>query len=139
MDKRKFSEQQITPIKAWARAAGVASSPNNSGITSLQPIPDMSCTIKTSGNPVSIEYTHAGYNNTSINADNLFAIFINGTQAGLVSGFITSVSGKPITTTDQLTVQLAAGTHKVDVYWSTSDANATYRWGNRGSLVVKEL
>jgi hypothetical protein len=138
MDKRKFSEQQVTPVKAWAQAIGVASSPTTPGATLTVPLPDLSQTIKTSGGPIAINYS------VRLRADAIGrsiqpSIYVDGVQIpGSLKALDTYGAGGDLMLSDTCIVQVAAGVHKVDVYWYVSAGTATATATGR-TLNIREL
>lgn len=132
-DSRKFSVVKDAPSsKAWAQAVGVTSNPGTTSTTSI-PCPDMSLSVKTSGNPVQISYSIALYNS---GANNTYTqVYINGIATGALKSMAT---GNTTTSSDTLIVQLPAGTHKIDVYWYVAAGTGT-AWLTGRNLTVKEL
>jgi hypothetical protein len=122
------------PKLAWGQAVGITGSPTTTS-TSYVPMPDMSVTIKTSGKPIEVIGTIVGQE-----ADNGFAmaIFVDGREVQKLEASPTSTNQHRAITK---IVPLAAGVHKVDLYWrdasgggSAASVLSTYR-----VLTVKEL
>lgn len=129
-DLRKITSlEQITNQKAIVQAVGVTSSPTTTATVPV-PMPDMSCTIKTNGGRLKIDFA-SDLVNLSANATVTVSFYINGSQVGIATPISTTSSTQPLTATNTFTVPVNAGTHKVDVYWSvgvgTGRANGTNR------------
>jgi hypothetical protein len=123
-DSRKFSSTAVKTLANWAQARGITSSPTTTS-TFFVPVPDMSVSIKTSGNPVQVAYNVA----STINAAGQtvdFIVYIDGVSlASSRTQLMPSLSGYRQTATCAVIVPLAAGFHKIDVYWLVSGNTAT--------------
>lgn len=138
-DKRKFSEQQVPTVKAWAQAIGVTSTPTTTASTTAPaPMPDMSLTLKTSGNPVLISYSAAIRNNTTAGNVVALQIYVDGVAVGQQKSWDMSTAGYTTVSSDSILIQACAGSHKVDVYWGTSAGTAASVSTSR-NLTVQEL
>jgi hypothetical protein len=138
-DLRKFSEQQVQPVKAWAQAVGVTSNPTTTS-AAFVPLSDMSTTIKTSGGSLSISM-QCSANNGSASAVN-FDIYVDGIRIGTDSNGLTW-SGSSVTMAAQsnsinIIVPVAVGQHKVDAYWASGSGTSTARTIAR-QLTVREI
>ena len=137
LDTRVFNSQQIPTQKAWAQAIGISSA--ILATTSSLPIADMSVTIKTTGNPVSIN-VWSNFLFVSTNKYVRISIFVNGAQVGpgsiIYNSFINAAQASI-----GLTVPLPAGTHKIDVYQYGDGTNVTAHvdTNNGRVLTVREL
>lgn len=111
-DNRRLSPvKSESPGKAWAQALGVATNPTT-GSSSFIPVPELSLTVKTSGNPVEI-VMGMSITNTSNNAN--IAIYVDGVMVGLAAGQGTGSTARYLTTS--VIVPLSAGTHKIEGCW----------------------
>ena len=123
-DSRKFSSTSVKTLANWAQARGITSAATTTS-TSFVPVPDMSVSIKTSGNPVQVSYNVA----STINAAGQtvdFIVYIDGVSlASSRTQLMPSLSGYRQTATCAVIVPLAAGFHKIDVYWLVSGNTAT--------------
>lgn len=115
-DQRQFSATAVKPLANWAQAVGVASGPSTN-VTAFVPMPDMSLTLKTSGNPVQIAYSVMGRTNSSDGNSSSFQVFVNGVAVGGDRFYQTPASGYSAVVSDILIVPLSAGTNKIDLYW----------------------
>jgi len=123
-DSRKFSSTSVKTLANWAQARGITSAATTTS-TSFVPVPDMSVSIKTSGNPVQVSYNVA----STINAAGQtvdFIVYIDGVSlASSRTQLMPSLSGYRQTATCAVIVPLAEGFHKIDVYWVVSGNTAT--------------
>ena len=136
-------DRALTPIKnpvpatkAWAQAVGVTSSPSTSS-TAFIPIPDMSCTIKTSGGPIQVMYGVCLSSSQAQTSQQ--AIYVDGVQVKLSGGTTIPAAGYSLVMSDSIIVPVSAGTHKVDVYWSAQAATTTAAYLTERSLSVREI
>ena len=138
MDSRKTSmiKEALPAQKAWAQAFGLATTTTTS--TSYVPLTNLSTTIKSSGGPLSIVCSVSSSNATA-SADNYFQIYVDGVAVGTetMMGNSSGSTGVAVSSTNQVVVPAAAGTHKVDVYWKV-DGGTGNASGQRRQLVVKE-
>jgi hypothetical protein len=140
MDKRSFDAKQIPTIKPWTQAIGISGNPTlSSPAATYIPVPDMSCTIKTSGNPIVVSF--AGNMSNSVNSYTSSAlIFINGVIQPPGSSKYLQTGGATFESNLQRVFQVPAGTHKIDVYWWNENVGMTVTAvsANR-TLTVREL
>jgi hypothetical protein len=124
--------RKLTPVKdalpsgkAWAQAFGIAIAPTTSSAVNV-PVPDMSCTIKTSGGHLNISYSVCAFNSNT-NAVVNTQIYVDGVAQGRPQSMCTQVVfvNNGNTLSDNIIVPVAAGTHKVDVYWTVSGGGGT--------------
>jgi len=135
-DSRKFSSTSVKTLANWAQARGITSSPTTTS-TSFVPVPDLSVTIKTSGNPVVLNYyvrlvADAAARNMQT------AFYVDGVQVGSTKAIDTASANFDAFNTDNIIVALAAGTHKIDVYWLTTAGTATAKGISR-NLTAREI
>jgi len=135
-DSRKFSSTSVKTLANWAQAIGIASGPTTTS-TSFVPVPDLSVTIKTSGNPVVLNYyvrlvADAAARNMQT------AFYVDGVQVGSTKAIDTASANFDAFNTDNIIVALAAGTHKIDVYWLTTAGTATAKGISR-NLTAREI
>jgi hypothetical protein len=135
-DMRKFSAAAVKPLTNWAQAIGVTSAPTTTS-TSYVPLPDMSLTLKTSGNPVFITFDALVTNNT-VGQTTDFFIYVNGLQISNLKQAMPAASGYRSVVSFAMIQPLAAGFHKIDVYWSVSAGTGTAIGGHR-TLTAREL
>jgi len=133
---RKFSAAAVKPLTNWAQAIGVTSAPTTTS-TSYVPLPDMSLTLKTSGNPVFITFDALVTNNT-VGQTTDFFIYVNGLQIPNLRQAMPAASGYRSVVSFAMIQPLAAGFHKIDVYWSVSAGTGTAIGTNR-TLTAREL
>lgn len=135
-DNRKFTALAVKPLANWAQAVGVTSGPTTSS-ASLVPVPDLSVTIKTNGNPIDISYyVRLVADTTGRNMQT--AVFVDGVQVSTNKAIDTASGNFDAFLTDRIVVPVAAGVHKVDVYWLISAGTATAKSTSR-NLTVMEL
>ena len=137
MDSRKTSmiKEALPAQKAWAQAVGITSDPTITSV-SYVPLTDMSVTIKTSGGPLKIDSAVTCYNSVAgkfvyIN------VYVDGvSQASNLGGGSGSVVG---TISNSIIVPVAAGIHKVDLYWATDTGGTCYAAQTRRYLTAQEI
>lgn len=134
-DLRQFSVAQGGQQKMVAQAVGV-SSPTYS-VASPAPLADLSATVKTTGCPLDIRYAFTG-SNSAVNAYINAAIYVNGASAGSLKDARMAVAGYDTIMADSIVVPVAAGTHKVDVYWQPSGGGAVGASSAR-NMTVREI
>lgn len=122
-DNRKITPvKDILPaIKSWTQAIPVASNPTTTSNIAV-PIPDMSCTIKTSSGAIQVSGQLSFVNDQGTGAAVTFLYtFVDGVQKGQPSR-IDTPNGASTTCSMSINtiVPVSAGTHKVDLYWSTT-------------------
>jgi len=136
-DSRSFSwiKDSLPIKKSWVYAAGISLGPTTT-LTVPSPCPDLSCTIKTSGGPLQINYSI----NVSNSGNQTVAafIYVDGVQVGTEKNVYISTINSTWTINDSILLPVDSGFHKVDVYWSTSGGTAT-AMTNRRNLSVREV
>lgn len=133
-DMRKFSAVAVKPLTNWAQAVGIASSPTTTS-TSAVPMPDMSLTLKTSGNPVEI-FLNATLGSSTATFPRII-IYVNGVAVGTeIQNYIAATA--LCVSSCSLIVPLSAGTHKIDGYWFTN-SGTLQAFGNNRLLKAREL
>ncbi len=139
-DNRKLTPvKNVLPIqKAWVQAVGKQSSPTSTA-TFAVPMPDMSLTIKTNGQPLEISYS-ASLNNSTAGVYIYTRVYVDGVPVGTIQYTTSSPSGGGYVyiNADSVFVPVSAGTHKVDLYWYTSSGTITARELSR-ILKAKEI
>lgn len=138
-DMRKFSAVAVKPLTNWAQAVGVTSSPTTTSTTAPGvPMPEMSLTLKTTGNPVQISFA-AYVNNVTAQAA-IVSCLINGVSLGAIGEAVlggTSTDHKWVSNT--FIVPLSAGVHKIDLYWYMTGSGTISNPGIRRTLTAREL
>jgi hypothetical protein len=136
-------DRQLTPIKnalpaqkAWAQAVGISTTGTTTSTVAV-PCPDMSCTIKTSGGPLDIRYSLTSNNSTQGAAVTL-QVFIDGIAVGSQKVMSAPVANQNFVVSDTLIASVAAGFHKVDLYWLVNGGTQTIYLTAR-DLVVREM
>jgi hypothetical protein len=110
------------PKRAWAQAVGISSSPSTTATIPV-PVPDMSCVIKTSGNPIKISYSVCA----SLNASPTFVaytVMLNGEFVGRTKYDMSSSINADHVVADSFIVPVAAGVHKIDLHWQVGSNQA---------------
>lgn len=145
MDTRATSaiKEALPAKKAWAQAVGFGGT-ISTNTNSYVPMPGLSVTIKTSGGPIEVMAVVDIYYPTP-GKRAVIAIFVDGEKATVPSSpqaFTTAGEGHTTHVTAAI-VPVAAGVHKVDVYWFSTDGTPVYSYmdatTNGRSLTVKEL
>ena len=120
-DNRKTStiKDTILQPKAWAQAVGVVANPTTTSSV-LVPMPDMSLTIKTNGNPLEISAAATVY--TSLANTNIqVLIYVDGVAVGkLYQGQTVTGGNSVFTLSPSVIIPASAGVHKVDLYWAVT-------------------
>jgi len=114
-DNRQTSLIKTTdrPRKNYAYAQGLAVSPTTSS-SAYVPVPDMSVTLNTSGGRVLIAYTMWSQQTSNTGG---FQVYVDGAPVGTVK-LQYSISPATVNLSDTFVLPLAAGIHKIDLYWS---------------------
>jgi hypothetical protein len=140
MDTRKTSMIKEAYQKAWAQAIGINNSVSTSS-SSPVPLADMSITVKTTGGPLAINFCGTFYNNAATGGTKTF-IYVDGVAVGpfsmtdnpnVASAFIWMAQS------NNVIVQVMAGVHKVDIYWSIITTGTSSSYDVNRILTVREL
>jgi hypothetical protein len=127
-DNRKTSaiKEALPAQKGSAQAVGIVSAPSTTApSTSLVPIPDLSCIVKTSGGPLDIDF-YIEFANSTQGAGTAFQIYVDGVPVGPSLGETNEAVANLYTYTSRFaTVQVAPGTHQVDVRWGVYSGTST--------------
>jgi len=139
-DERKTSaiKEALSSTKGFATAYGVISGPTTSA-TSPVPMPDMSCEVKTNGGPLLI-----GYNvlTGGVQQTYGFVMYVDGVQVSYAketefSGTSSGYGAVVLTSNDIMVVPVAAGVHRVSVYWFVTSSTASATSINRNMFAVE--
>lgn len=135
-DNRKLSVNKNTNLqqKAVSQAIGVINTPTTTA-TAPVPCPDLSCTIKTSGARIRISYSMTF--SVNIVATGYFGIYVDGIAVGTQKSSAVSSGSYEYTIGDILSVPVAAGIHKIDIYWYVN-SGTMFGLGTRRNLLVEE-
>jgi hypothetical protein len=136
MDSREFLDSDYESMKASGYSSGVTSGPSTTS-TGLVPMPEMSQTIKTNGGDLRISYS-VTMENGNANSQGRNAIFLNGIQVSQLKYGTSGAAGTPFTNSDSIRVPVAAGVHKVDVFWVCNGGTLTATTVGR-NLLVEEV
>ena len=135
--------RKITPIKdalpvtkAWAQAIGITSGPSTTS-TSMIPMPDMSCTIKTTGGPLDILFEGV-FDHGTANGAAQWQIYVDGIAVTTLRDINLPTAGDEMQGMTSIIVPVSAGTHRVDVYWDTNTGTLSGRTTQR-ILKIREL
>ncbi len=136
-DNRKLTilKDLSVQTKNSAQAIGVASNPTTTS-TTFVPMPDMSTTIKVSGNKIRISYS-VSFSGSAVNIYSQAVIYVDGIQVGMPKGNQAYAAGANGSVADTLTFPVSSGVHKVDLYWATN-AGTTTANGLARNLLVEE-
>lgn len=122
----------VSERKAWAQAVGITAAPTTTS-TSAVPLPDLSVTIKSSGNPLIIGLDANVRNSSTANVTYLH-VFVNG-KLEKTYRQTTDVAAYHNTLSALTVVAAPEGINKVDVYWSVNSGTSTAE--NRNLTVVE--
>jgi hypothetical protein len=139
-DNRQFNAQQVPTQKAWGQAVGIASNPTiSSPAATFIPIPDMSLTLTTKGNPVHIAFDGSFFQSTT-SYTSIYVVYVDGIQVGKDHARYTQATNATSDVSINMIVPLAAGTHKIEVYWWNENvAMTTTASASRRNLMAREL
>jgi len=99
-------------------------------------MPDISCTVKTSGNPILVNYSVAATN--AANKNIFVEVYIDGQQASTSAPILGAAASINACLAGSVIIPLAAGVHKVDLYWRV-DGGTGQTNGVRRFINVREL
>lgn len=126
-DNRKTSAiRDTTPAqKAWAEAFGVSSSPTTTS-GSFIPAPDMSVSVRVGSQDygVDIQYV-ANVSNNTVGQSVGMQIYVDGLPYGNANYATAFSTTGNMMLTDLISLALAPGVHKVDIYWSVTANTGT--------------
>ena len=130
----------VQPRKAWTQALGVQNT--NAQFTSgaNTPIPDMFCSIKTSGGPIEIKYSVNVYAATSGSGWVGYQAYVDGLiPSGTANQtFVNYTYNDQILLIDTITVPVSPGFHVVHV-WASSNSVTLALNGVYRKLTVREI
>jgi len=129
-DGRKFGSQ-LPVARNVAQAVGVINSPSTTSTTNI-PAPDMSTTIKTSGNPIKISFF------APVNSTNNIGFIVYVDNVARTEGYANTFSGNNNTASFSCCIPVSAGFHKIDIYWTTATGTGTMYYITR-TLTVEEI
>lgn len=135
-DGRRFSETQDSDIPNWGQAHGVATAGSTTS-TSFVPLPDMTLTIKTNGNPLAIDW-EVLVNNATTNTGTSIQLFVDGVATGFVYGINVSAGGAANEISGGFILPVAAGVHILQLMWAVSSSTASLE-SNRRTLRAREI
>jgi hypothetical protein len=138
MDKRKFSEQQVAPVKAWAQTAAVSSGPSTA-LTTFVPLADLSTTVYASTDKTFSIQAQAALVHGTIDGQSSLQIFVNGAAVSVDSMTEQAVAGRYYWHSVSCIVRLPAGQHKIDCYFRSRTAGTTTSGLLNRSMTVQEL
>lgn len=124
----------------WGQAIGVTANPSTTS-TALIPLTDMSVSVKTNGNPITIEWMLEWFQNTTgATAQAIAQLYLDGQPIGPSHSLYMSTSGFSMCSSNSLTVPVAPGMHLVQLYWRTTvGANAVLGSGTTRNMSVREI
>lgn len=140
MDTRKTSaiKESNLQVKNVSQAVGIAISPSTTSTQAI-PCPDMSVTHFNRSGKIKISYSINGFNNSGGSTVS-FVIYVNGSS--VVSpksvNLLSVNANSSVTTSDSVTVNVAPGVNKVDVYWYVSGGGTGIAAQNFRNLLVEE-
>ncbi len=135
-DNRSFADTQDLDLPNWAQAVGVSLDPSTTS-TALVPIANMSVVIKTSGNPIEINY-HMDVANSVASAITLLAVIVDGVQVGKSHYVDVNTAADVVLLADSIIAPVSAGVHTVQLYWRVTSGTAS-GINDQRNLSVKEL
>jgi hypothetical protein len=133
MDTRAttYISQALPAQKAWVQAVGITPNPTTTS-TALVPVPDLSCSVKTSGSPLQISFSITGMGNASVYIK--FQIYVDGLPVGPL---LLGLSSTYVTISETIITSVSAGYHRVDLYWTNNTAQTLT--ADQRVLTVREL
>lgn len=139
-DSRRFSELQALDIPNWSQALGITFNPSASSSAEI-PMPDMSCILRTSGNPIEIFYS-AEWISSAINGQALFRVYVDGISVGVEKApqMVGNAAAVETLVQDSFIIPVAAGVHVVQVYWRVATGGTTITAQvTRRNMKVREI
>jgi hypothetical protein len=137
-DRRTFAEAQDPDIPNWAQASGVTGNPSVTTGPGV-PMPDMACTIKTSGRPIFIDFSGVIALAGTGTVGGAVEIYVNGAPINKVREFSSALASQRQTVKISCIHPLPAGVHTVQIYWASDGVNSVTATDVRRSLSVQEL
>lgn len=138
-DTRKMSllARPLSTQKAWAQAIGITSGPTTTA-TSAVPMPDMSCTVKTSSGRLGINFSAQGFS-SGAGLQIIYSIYVDGVNIVPGGGFTlnSAVATDDETLALSILATVSPGTHIVQVVWWTNSGTLTMN-GIQRVLTVEE-
>lgn len=139
-DSRNFSPVTVKAQKAWGQAVGIGtnSSPTTSSAgTATVPIADMTCVIKTTGNPIEIsglvEFLQ------SVAGDFItYHLFVDGSMV-YSQGLNPAGSNQGNLAPIQWTYPVAAGVHIVQLFFAAQSGSTVTAFSTNRTLRVREI
>lgn len=136
-DSRLLPAQTVKPLSNWAQAVGVTTNPTTTS-TSFVPIPDMTCIIKTTGNPIEVSFNMTMFMSSVTSADSFTQIFVDGVAVGVRMASQPS-AGNDFQISHNLIVPVAAGHHIVQAFWFQNSAVTLTASGTARLLKAREI
>jgi len=141
-DSRSFTavKDALPATKVWSMASGVFSTPTTAS-TTLVPVPDMSCTVRSGldGKPSVLRITYSVEVFHSVNQGQMNTqIFLDGVAVGTIKQSNAPGVNGGVVNSDIYLAPVAPGAHKIDVYWSTGTGATMSSAGTERTLVVEE-
>lgn len=138
-DDRVFTPimDSLPAAKSWNQAFGVTSSPTTASTTAV-PMPEMSCSVKTSGGALKVDFTAQVFSSAA-GAQIIYSIYVDGQNIVPGGGFTlnSAVATDDETLALSIITNVAPGFHKVDVMWWTNTGTLTAN-GIQRVLTVEE-
>lgn len=138
-DSRNFASITVPTLRNWAQALGVTTSTLTTTISTLVPVPDLTVTVKTTGNPIEIAYS-INTSNNSTGVGTFFQVYVDGTAVGQLREVDQPAAsgGLMLLASDSFFLPVAAGVHIVQVYWGVTSGTGNLLNGRR-DLKVREI
>lgn len=135
-DSRKFSTTTVKSLSNWVQAFGISSNPTTTS-TVLVPVPDMSCIIRTTGNPIEIYYSADASSSATAVAVRV-NLYVDGVAVGKIKSYDEPANLGSVPLSDSIIVPVAAGVHSVQLFWEVSSGTGTMQNDWR-TLKVREI
>lgn len=136
-DLRGISELQSLDIPNYGTAIGITSGVTTTS-TTLVPVPDMFCIVKTKGNPLEINAIIAAYHSV-INEFLNIQVYVDGKPVGTSHRNKYYATGAEQTSTQHAVVPVAAGVHIVQLFWATNASGTLTTDGINRYMTAKEI
>lgn len=130
---KDLRQTKVLPDKAVAQASGVTGSSATTATGGI-PVPDLSVTVKTSGNPIEIFYSAIAFPATA--SAFYTQVYVNGSPVGVLKNPYLTTPNREALSSDRIILYASAGIYKIDLYFYTNVGTITV---NQRSMNVREL
>lgn len=135
-DTRKVSGIKEIVTRGWGQAQGVNADPQTNR-TAAEPVPNLTTVVQTKGGRLKIQFAMQQYKSTSANST-WTQVYVDGIAVGPVTLQTSPSANYQITSLGEVTVPVAPGFHKVDVYWFVDGASTATAYSVNRILTAEE-